>query len=594
MSNPQPVNNQRQSFAQHTQQIWLSMIKPHPSIRTVGEFRRAQLLSILTLISILSLVLGGALFINALLSDPGSIGIFPVLSGIALASYALSKTKYYRLGIYVFTYAFTAIGYLRIYQGTALSIETSIASTVHIALIFSSVLLSEREFLSLAVLSTIATFMAPLYSKIPITESESIGRTGSIVFVIGAILYGIQVFRMNLDKERLKELTDANSDLEDVTANLEQRIEARSRELERVNQQVQERATRFQIVSEISQEISSNVDQQPRELLNHIARSISEKLGFYHVGIFLIDEDHEFAVLRAANSEGGQSMLNRRHQLKVGGTGIVGYVSQGGYSRIALDTGSDAVFFNNPDLPKTRSEIALPLKYGTTIIGVLDVQSTLPSAFKDEDVNLLSTLANQIAIVISSVLANERARFGSSSQKTNKRNEFSTSKKIQSRFSYLPDGTISTALPAKNPATDQAIASGETVILTQPSRGNPSTLAVPVKFRDQVIGIIQIEATESNRKWTDDEVAMVQSISDRAAFALENARLFEETVRRADQEETIARVTTQIGASTDFNRILQTTIQELGQALGASRSFIQLATPAENENENIAGQNVTR
>ena len=80
---------------------------------------------------------------------------------------------------------------------------------------------------------------------------------------------------------------------------------------------------------------------------------------------------------------------------------------------------------------------------------------------------------------------------------------------------------------------------------------------------------------------------MVQSISDRAALALENARLFEETVRRADQEETIARVTTQIGASTDFNRILQTTIQELGQALGASRSFIQLATPAENENENI-------
>ena len=76
---------------------------------------------------------------------------------------------------------------------------------------------------------------------------------------------------------------------------------------------------------------------------------------------------------------------------------------------------------------------------------------------------------------------------------------------------------------------------------------------------------------------------MVQSISDRAAFALENARLFEETSRRAEQEETIARVTTQIGASTDFNRILQTTIQELGRALGASRSFIQMGTPPEKE-----------
>jgi GAF domain-containing protein len=131
---------------------------------------------------------------------------------------------------------------------------------------------------------------------------------------------------------------------------------------------------------------------------------------------------------------------------------------------------------------------------------------------------------------------------------------------------------------------DQALASGETVILARPSKDNPSTLAVPVKFRGQIIGFIHIEASEANRKWTEDEVAMVQSISDRAAFALENARLYEETVRRADQEETIARVTTQIGASTDFSSILQTTIQELGRALGTSRSFIQLNTPSENEN----------
>jgi GAF domain-containing protein len=98
-----------------------------------------------------------------------------------------------------------------------------------------------------------------------------------------------------------------------------------------------------------------------------------------------------------------------------------------------------------------------------------------------------------------------------------------------------------------------------------------------------VIGIIHIEATEANRKWTEDEVTVVQSISDRAAFALENARLFEETRRRAEQEETIARVTSQIGASTDFNRILQTTIEELGRTLGATRTFIQLETSTEED-----------
>ncbi|MBV5349912.1 GAF domain-containing protein, partial [bacterium] len=132
-----------------------------------------------------------------------------------------------------------------------------------------------------------------------------------------------------------------------------------------------------------------------------------------------------------------------------------------------------------------------------------------------------------------------------------------------------------------NPILEEALATGEITMQAQPSKSNPSILAVPVKFRDQVIGIIHIEATETNRKWTKDEITVVQSISERAAFALENARLFEETSRRAKQEETIAHITSQIGASTDFNRILQTTIEELGRTLGATRTFIQLETSTE-------------
>ena len=577
MSIPQtPLNAQEQSFSKRASQIWQSLIAPHPSIKSVGEFRRAQLLSILTLI--LSI-----LFISVTFFNPRSFGVFLALGGITLTSYVLSRTRYYRIGTYIFTYAFTAIGFLRIYQGTAISIESSIASTVHVSLIFSSVLLSKRGFVSLAILSTLATFTAPLYSLVPTLETDVIGRTGGIVFAIGAILYGIQIFRANLDKEQLKELTDSNRELEEIRTNLEKRIGVRTLELEQANQQVQDRATRFQIISEVSQEISSNVDQHSKELLNRIAQSISEKLGFYHVGIFLLDGNGEYAVLRAANSTGGQRMLERRHQLKVGGTGIVGYVSQSGRPRIALDTGSDAVFFNNPDLPQTRSEMALPLKYGAKVIGVLDAQSTQSSAFKDEDANLLSTLANQIAIVIKNVLTDDRSEYPS--QAANRSGEQYSRKQKQDGYSYHPDGTISTALPTNSLFLNQAIASGETVILAQPSKDTPPTLAVPVKFREQVIGIIHIEAAEANRKWTEDEIAMVQAIADRAAFSLENARLFEDTARRAEQEETIARVTTQIGASSDFNRILQTTIQELGQALGTSRSFIQLGTPPENGNK---------
>jgi len=370
----------------------------------------------------------------------------------------------------------------------------------------------------------------------------------------------------------------SNLELQEINRTLEERVEFRTRELSEANEQMRERAARLQTISAISQEISSNIEQQLLKLLNHITQIISEKLDFYHVGIFLLDENREYAVLRAANSQGGQHMLERRHQLKVGGTGIVGYVSQGGRPRIALDTGSDAVFFNNPDLPNTRSEMAIPLKYGSQIVGVLDVQSTTPSAFDDEDANLLSTLANQVAIAINNALVNNQAGYRS---RRSAHDVQSSRPQKQSGYSFSPDGTISTAVVTGNPILNKALATGEMIIQAQSSADTPPTLTVPVKFRDQVIGVIHIEAAEKNRKWTEGEITVVQSISDRAAFALENARLFEETSRRAEQEETIAHITTQIGASTDFNRILQTTIEELGRTLGATRTFIQLETSSE-------------
>lgn len=580
MSTSQSAPNEKnQSFTERARLLWNRLIEPHYSIKNTSDVRRAQLLLILTLI--LSI-----LFVAALLYGPSSYGVFLVLATVTFISYALGKTAFYKVGTYLFTYVFTAIGFIRIYQGTSLSIESSIASTVHIALIFSSVLLSRRGFLGLVFLSTFATFAAPYYSTIPTNTVDSIGRTGGIVLVIGFILYGINIFRENLDAEQIRKLSNSNRELEDIQVNLEDRIYERTRELELANKGIEERVIRLQIISDLSQEISSSVQQKPGELLSHITQVISEKLGYYHVGIFLLDENLEYAVLRAANSKGGQQMLARRHQLRVGGTGIVGYVSQSGRPRIALDTGADAVFFNNPDLPETRSEIALPLLFGSSIIGVLDVQSTNSSAFNAEDASTLSTLANQIAIVIQNLESSDNGDYFAFTARTGKRTGTQlTSKKAGLGYLFTSDGAISNMPLEKNPNIDKAIASGETVVLNQSSKGISPALAVPVKLRDQVIGIINVESSSGNRKWTEEEIAMVQAISDRAALALENARLFENATRRAEQEETIAHVTTQIGSSSDFNRILQTTIQELGQALGVSRTFIQLATPAENSNE---------
>ena len=107
----------------------------------------------------------------------------------------------------------------------------------------------------------------------------------------------------------------------------------------------------------------------------------------------------------------------------------------------------------------------------------------------------------------------------------------------------------------------------------------------PLNCATRSSGFLNIESNDPARNWSEDEIALVQTISERAAFALENARLFESVARRADQEETVARITSSIGASTDFNRILQTTIQELSHSLNANRAYIQFGTTSRDIDE---------
>ncbi|HEX2979958.1 MAG TPA: GAF domain-containing protein, partial [Anaerolineaceae bacterium] len=179
---------------------------------------------------------------------------------------------------------------------------------------------------------------------------------------------------------------------------LEDRVQARTHELARQNETLRFRARQFETVADVARGVTSTRNLE--ELLDSVTRLISDRFEFYHVGIFLLDDAREYAVLRAANSEGGQRMLARKHQLLVGHIGMVGYAAASGEARIATDVGQDAVFFNNPDLPLTRSEMALPLKANDEIIGVLDVQSTVSNAFSQDDIQLFGILADQIAIAI--------------------------------------------------------------------------------------------------------------------------------------------------------------------------------------------------
>jgi GAF domain-containing protein len=126
------------------------------------------------------------------------------------------------------------------------------------------------------------------------------------------------------------------------------------------------------------------------------------------------------------------------------------------------------------------------------------------------------------------------------------------------------------------PEVTSAIASGEVTV--HHSNGSPekrAAVAVPVKLRGQVIGILHIESSDHLKEWQEDELSLVQAVAERAAFAMENARLFQDARRRAAKERLISEAGARITGALNIENILQTTAEELERVLGGSEILIQ-------------------
>ncbi|HSM71125.1 MAG TPA: GAF domain-containing protein [Anaerolineales bacterium] len=361
--------------------------------------------------------------------------------------------------------------------------------------------------------------------------------------------------------------------LRETLAGLEKTIEERTSELSAANLNIERRARQFQSISQVARTISSthNFDS----LLTQITTVISREFGFYHVGVFLLDTAREYAVLSAANSEGGQTMLARGHRLKVGEKGLVGFVSNTGKPRVALDTGADAVFFNNPDLPETRSEIALPLLAGDNVIGVLDVQSTEANAFSQEDIDILSTLADQVSIAIQNARQNEET------QKALAESKALSQQFVQSGWQNFTKrqnlaGIRHTGAKATLLYTKKAKGNGQSVETANQlkPKGRGAVLSIPIKLRGEVIGTVDVKAPDT-RQWDQDEMDIVTAIIERAAIAMENARLLTESQRRAAKERTIGEIAAKISAQSEIEDLLKTAAQELTRSIPGTEIAIQ-------------------
>ncbi|HXV99136.1 MAG TPA: GAF domain-containing protein, partial [Anaerolineae bacterium] len=403
-------------------------------------------------------------------------------------------------------------------------------------------------------------------------------------------------------------------------------------------EEAQYRSERLQTAAIISRAASSILDVN--QLINTSVNLIRDQFDFYYVGLFMVDKAREWAVLRAGTGEAGRIQLERKHQLKIGGESMIGWSIQNRQARIALDVGQEAVRFQNPFLPNTHSEMALPLISRDEVIGALTVQSTEQGAFLPEDITLLQTMADQLANAIEnarlfeSVMQAQREaedllkdtqalqQFSQTLAGTLQINEiiniffeactqvmgfeyaiFCLVDKYQHRVKAIAGfGVTESNIKRANRSLDSQdimvdiVKTGQTEIITGwderldretfEAEGHNDWMRIftPITLRQENIGLIEVGFNKNTGQIIEEaQIRLLRAFIDQTALALDNAQRYEASQRAARREALIKEITTKVRASTQIDTILQTTVKEVGDALSSKRAYVHLVSPTNGE-----------
>jgi len=456
-------------------------------------------------------------------------------------------------------------------------IQHPATSSYLVIVILASLLLGERAavmFGSFSVLALLVLFYAQTNDLLDFTvTSESNVLFGwwvalTIILSLTVLLLRFAVRGIDQGFERARHNEHALAESQREMQASRDALQARTRDLER-------QSVRLRAAAEVGRTAASIRDLD--QLLSQVVHLISEYFDFYHAGIFLLDETGRHAVLRAASSPGGMQMLAEGHRLAVGEQGIVGHVTGVREPRIALDVGEEAVHFEYPHLPHTRSEIALPLVAGDRLLGALDIQSTEQAAFSPEDITVLQVLTNQVAVAIENAylfvegqaaLEAERRAYGEISTQA-----WTQMMGEQADLGYLCDAQR--ILPAGDqwqPEMVQARQAGQTV------QEGGSTVAIPIKIRDHATGAVRLRKPDDAGEWTTDEITLMEDLTRQLGLTLESARHYRETQRRALREQMTTEITARIRETLDMDTVLQTAIREMGDRLSIARVEVRMSS----------------
>jgi GAF domain-containing protein len=532
--------------------FWNFLTAPSFAALDIQEQKIARLTASISLV-LFSLLTAGMYFSYQRDNDlQNAIFSFGITVVISLIAYAISRTSLYAVGGFLLVIGF----YLNAITNIVVvgsDIRVTFLFYMPLGLVIGSALLSPWAlFLALGISVAAIYSIAPLGTPLP----ENIGGVVGIDTAIGLLLILFINYRNSIERARLNEIEESHRVLDDLRLNLEKRVEERTHELNR-------RADQLESTSIIARRSAEIKELGP--LLEEASNLIALRLGFYHVGIFLLDEGGTHAVLSAASSKGGKNMIARGHQLAVGRQGIVGAAAATKQSRMASDVGADATYFNNPELPDTHAEMALPLISQGKVIGVLDIQANEGRAFTQQDNSILQILADQLALSIENtrLITDSQATLKQLQELTGVRSTASWKRRTsQARgYRYTPLSTHQGTI-----ANDQALATAD----------DESAIQIPVTLRGLHIGSISMKRKGSAAIWTEKEKELIEEIGGQIGLALENARLFEETRSRAEKEQRVGEIAREFSRMTSMESLLESAVAQLGKTLNADEAAIEI------------------
>jgi len=420
-----------------------------------------------------------------------------------------------------------------------------------------------------SILAFIGLVLAELGEILPPADfaiSPSVGFQQVMVFsamiVMSTILLNQAVNRIRTSLELAEENQE---ELAMLNEELGQRVAVATRGLE-------ERSAYLEGAAEISRAAASILDTD--DLVRQVVTRIQVQFDLYYVGLFLVDERNEWAVLQAGTGEAGRKMLAQGHRIEIG-EGMIGWSIANAKARIALDVGEDAVRFDNPDLPETHSEVAVPLRSRGRVLGALTIQSVEKEAFGQDIITVFQTMADQLAVALDNAelfakseaaLEAERRAYAELSQDAWK--ELTRSKAIVSH--YIAD-TSGAARPLQVQRSTRPLRVTDETI-----QDDGLTAVIPIKSRGNVLGGIKLSRSEDSGEWTQDQLALAETLSEQISTALDSARLYQDTQRRAAREQLIGEVTSQMRETLEMKAVLNTAAREISEALGLAALDVRL------------------